>query len=168
VRAGIPRIKFYRMVAASLIQRPFIPIVVISLALLASLVGCSKPPETAPSAATEAPKTTGLESIPDADPSKYPTFLDMSGWKNPYFVVRDDGIGFVDLANHEVRILKPEEIPAELVSLGSSAWPYGRVVLVTTATPKIPSDQAKAELRKNRGLLAGTLKELDVQIKEVP
>ena len=168
MRARIPRVKVFRVVAASLVRRPVIPMLAVSFALLAFLVGCSKPPETAPSAATEAPKTTGLESIPDADPSKYPPFLDMSGWKNPYFVVRDDGIGFVDLANREVRILKPEEIPAELVSLSSNAWPYGRVVLVTTATPKIPSDRAKAELRKNRGLLAGTLKELDVQIKEVP
>jgi hypothetical protein len=41
-------------------------------------------------------------------------------------------------------------------------------VLVTEATPKLPSDQAKAEVRKNRGLLAGTLKELDVEIREFP
>lgn len=92
----------------------------------------------------------------------------MGEWKNPYFVVRDDGIGFVDLSNHEVHILTPEQIPAELVSLPSSAWPYGRVVLVTEAAPKIPTDQAKAEVRKNRGLLAGTLKELDVRIQEAP
>ena len=89
----------------------------------------------------------------------------MSDWKNPYLVVREDGIGFVDLSNHEVHILKPDEIPAELASLPSSAWPYGRVVLVAEAVPKIPTDQAKAEVRKNRALLVGTLKELDVQIQ---
>ncbi len=92
----------------------------------------------------------------------------MSDWKNPYFVVRDDGIGFVDLANHEVHILTPEQIPAELAALPLDAWPYGRVVLVTEAAPKIPSDQAKAELRKNRGLLAGTLKQLEVEMREFP
>jgi len=138
------------------------------LVLLPTLVACPKPPDAASSAVTEAPKTTGLESIAPADPSKYPSFQDLSGWKNPYFVVRDDGIGFVDLENHEGHILAPEQIPAELVSLGSSAWPYGRVVLVAQAEPKIPTDQAKAEVRKNRGLLAGTLKELDVQIVEAP
>ena len=68
----------------------------------------------------------------------------------------------------KVRILKPDEIPAELASLPSSAWPYGRVVLVAEAAPKIPTDQAKAEVRKNRALLVGTLKELDVQIREAP
>jgi len=133
--------------------------------LLVALVACSKAP---PTATTETPKSTGLESIPPPDPSQYPDFHDMSNWKNPYLVVREDGIGLVDLSNHEVHILKPEEIPAELVSLPSSGWPYGRVVLVAEAAPKIPTEQAKAELRKNRALLVGTLKELDVQIREAP
>ena len=140
----------------------------VTLILLAALVACSKPPDAAPGAASEAPKATGLESIPAPDSSKYPTFRDMSGWKNPYLVVREDGIGRVDLSNHEVHILKPEEIPAELVSLPSDAWPYGRVVLVSEAAPKIPTDQSKAEVRKNRALLVGTLKELDVQSREAP
>jgi hypothetical protein len=142
--------------------------VVVFLVFLALLTACSKPPESASTVAPATPNSTGLERIAPADHSKYPKFQNMSDWKNPYFVVRDDGIGFVDLANHEVHILTPEQIPAELVSLPSSAWPYGRVVLVTEATPKIPSDQAKAEVRKNRGLLAGTLKELDVEIRELP
>jgi hypothetical protein len=135
--------------------------------LLAVLLGCSKapPPETAP-APTSGP--TGLESIPAADPTKYPPFNDMVGWKNPYLVVRDDGIGFVDLSNREIHILKPEEIPAELVSLPSSAWPYGRVVLVAQAAPKDATEQTKSDLRKNRALLIGTLKELDVQVHEAP
>lgn len=138
---------------------------IVTLVLLLALVACSKPPETA---STPTPPPTGLESIPAPDPSKYPSFHNMSDWKNPYLVVREDGIGFVDLSNHEIHILKPEQIPAELVSLPSSAWPYGRVVLVAEAVPKIPTDQAKAELRKNRALLVGTLKELDVQIREAP
>lgn len=167
MRANVPRIGVPRtFVPLAFLQRTLVPLVI--FLMLAPLVACSKPLETASSAATEAPKTTGLESIPPADPSKYPPFRDMSGWKNPYFVVRDDGIGFVDFSNHEVHILKPEEVPAELVSLPSSAWPYGRVVLVTEAAPRISSDHAKAEVRKNRGLLAGTLKEMDVQIREAP
>lgn len=154
------------LVLRAFLRRTFVPLTL--CIVLASIVACSKPPEAASGSAAEAPKTTGLESIPAPDPSKYPPYRDMSDWKNPYFVVRDDGIGFVDLSNHEVHILKPEEVPAQLVSLPSSAWPYGRVVLVTEAVPKIPSDQAKAEVRKNRGLLAGTLKELDVKIQEAP
>jgi hypothetical protein len=139
----------------------------ILLALL-PLVACSKPPEAAPSKESVAPKENGLESIPTPDPSKYPKFVDMSSWKNPYFVVREDGIGLVDLENHEVHILMPEQIPAELASLGSHAWPYGRVVLVTEAAPRNPTSEAKAEVRKNRALLAGTLKELEITMREFP
>jgi hypothetical protein len=144
--------------------------VVVALTLLGALVACSKP-QPAPPVETQATKPrqpTGLESIPAPDPSKYPPFSNMSGWKNPYLIVRDNGIGFLDLSNREIHILMPEEIPAELVALPSSAWPYGRVVLVAQAVPKNPSDQTKAELRKNRALLLGTLKELDVQFFEAP
>jgi len=142
----------------------------VTFVLLATLVACSKPtqPPPAETQATKTRQSTGLESIPAADPSKYPPFSNMSGWKNPYLIVRENGIGFLDLSNREIHILKPEEIPAELVSLPSSAWPYGRVVLVAQAVPKDATDQTKAELRKNRALLLGTLKELDVQYCEAP
>jgi|SRR5580700_2115257 hypothetical protein len=141
-----------------------------ALILLGVLAACSKPapPSPAASQTVETPPATGLESIPPPDPAKYPPFSNMTDWKNPYLVVREDGIGFVDLSNREIRILKPEEIPAELVALSSSAWPYGRVVLVAQAAPKDPSEQTKADLRKNRALLLGTLKELDVQYREAP
>jgi len=144
----------------------FLALLIAGLALLGSLVGCSKPappPET-----TETRLPSGLESIPSPDPTKYPSFSDLSNWRNPYLVVREDGFGIVDLSNREIRLLTLEEIPAELVSLPSSAWPYGRVVLIAQAIPKDASEQTKTELRKNRALLVGTLKELDVQFREAP
>ena len=142
----------------------------VTFMLLGALVACSKPPQTSSpeTQPTKTPQSTGLESIPPPDASKYPRLSDMSGWKNPYLIVREDGIGFLDLSNREVHILKVEEIPAELVSLPSSAWPYGRVVLVAQAVPKNPTAETKADLRKNRALLLGTLKELDVQFYEAP
>jgi hypothetical protein len=135
--------------------------------LMASFLACTKPPQPEPQQQTPH-QQTGLESIPAPDPKKYPPFSKLSGWQNPYFVVREDGIGFVDLSNREIHILKIEEIPAELASLSSSAWPYGRVVLVAQAIPKDASDQTKATLRANRALLLGTLKDLDVQYQEAP
>jgi hypothetical protein len=136
---------------------------------LAALVSCSKPPApTPPPETAETHQPTGLESIPDPDHSKYPKISDMTAWKNPYLVVREDGIGFVDLSNREIHILKAEQVPAELVSLPANAWPYGRVVLVAQAVPKDAGDQTKAKLRENRALLIGTLKELDVEFHEAP
>jgi hypothetical protein len=140
---------------------------VVPVLLLTALVACSKPPQPEATETPE-PQPTGLERIPQPDPSKFPTLNNMSSWQNPYLVVREDGIGFVDLSNHEIHILKQEEVPAELVSLLSSAWPYGRIVMVAQALPKDASDQTKAAVRKNRALLLGTLKELDVQVREAP
>ena len=128
------------------------------------LGGCAKPPDTASTAG--APTSNNLDSIPVADPAKYPKRYNKGDWQNPHLIVRRDDIGFVDLANHEIHILQPEQIPAELTSLPAGAWPYGRVVLITEVESKTPTEQLKADLRKNRGLLIGTLKDLHVQIYE--
>jgi len=133
-----------------------------SLALLVVLSGCEKPADTTLSASTRTRKN--LESIPAPDPSKYSGLRDLSSWQNPRLIVRQDGIGLVDLNNHEIHILQPDEVPAQLGALPPSAWPYGRVVLVTQVETKNLTDQMKADLRKNRGLLVGTLMAMEVQI----
>jgi hypothetical protein len=140
----------------------------IAFILLGSFVACTKPEAPAPQPAAEAPSETGLERIPEPDPSKYPRIDELSGWKNPQLVIREDGIGLVDIENHEVHILTLEQVPAELVSLPESAWPYGRVVLVSQASPQGASEQTKTRLRENRGLLMGTLKELQIRPYSAP
>ena len=140
----------------------------VTVILLGILVACTKPETPAPQPAAETPQETGLERIPEADPAKYPRIQELSSWRNPQLVIREDGIGLVDLENHEIHILTQEQVPAELVSLPIDAWPYGRVVLVSQVAPKAPSEQTKAKLRENRGLLMGTLKELQVKAYEAP
>lgn len=140
----------------------------IALTLLGISMACTKPDVPAPQPAAETPHETGLERIPEADSTKYPRLEDLAQWKNPQLVVREDGIGLVDVENHEVHILKMEQVEAELVSLPLSAWPYGRVVLLSQAAPLDKSEEAKARLRENRGLLVGTLKNLQVKIREAP
>lgn len=136
--------------------------------LLAMSLACTKQPTETATQSVFSDQAKELAAIPPADPTKYPNWHDLRDWKNPYLVVREDGIGYVDMANNEIRILKPEDIPSVLAALPESAWPYGRVVLVSQATPKDSSDQAKAEIRKNRGLLIGTLDEVKVQVHEAP
>jgi hypothetical protein len=136
--------------------------------LIAALAACSKPPQPEPSTASQMRQPTGLENIPAPDHAKYPPYRNLSGWRNPYLIVREDGVGFLDLSNREIHILTQEQVPAELVALPSNAWPYGRVVLVAQVKPTNPSPETKAALRKNRALLLGTLKELDVQFVEAP
>ena len=140
----------------------------VTFILVGALVACSKPPQPDASTASQMQSPTGLERIPTPDPTKYPPVKNLSGWQNPYLIVREDGVGFLDLSNREIHLLTQEEVPAELVALPLNAWPYGRVVLVAQAIPKNPSAATKANLRKNRALLLGTLKELDVQFVEAP
>jgi len=140
----------------------------IVLILIVTFVACTKPVQPAPLTATEAPKETGLERIAEPDPTKFPRMQDLAQWKNPQLVVREDGIGLVDLENREIHILKLEQVEAELVSLPESAWPYGRAVLLSQAALMDNSERAKVRLRENRGLLVGTLKNLHVQIREAP
>jgi hypothetical protein len=130
------------------------------LVLLGLFAGCERPEVPSSSAASPA----SLQAIPVPDPSKYSSLRDLKKWQNPQLIVRPDGIGLVDLANHEIHILQPDQVPAQLAALPPSAWPYGRVVLVTEVETRNPADQVKADLRKNRGLLVGTLKTMDVQI----
>ena len=140
----------------------------LAIILLLVLAACTKPEVPAPPTSAATPQETGLERIPEPDSTKYPRLHDMAQWQNPQLVVREDGIGLVDLENREVHILKMEQVEAELVSLPTTAWPYGRVVLLSQAAPLDKSEQAKARLRENRGLLVGTLKSLQVQIREAP
>ncbi len=140
------------------------------LAVLGSLFACTKPeaPPAQPEQTAAAPQETGLEHIPEPDPAKFPKLSELAEWKNPQLVIREDGFGLVDMENHEIHILTLEQIPAELASIPVDSWPYGRVVLVSQAMRKDASEQTKAKLRENRGLLMGMLKELYVKAYEVP
>ena len=107
-----------------------------------------------------------LRALPAADSQKFLSVRNMRDWKNPYLIVRVDGIGLLDMVNNEQRILKPDEVVDVLAQLPSSAWPYGRVVAV--AEDAASSDDERARVRKNRALLAGTLENLQVLIDWVP
>jgi hypothetical protein len=109
-----------------------------------------------------------IEALPPADAQKVSGVRDMKNWKNPYLIVRMDGVGLLDPANNEQKILTPDQLLAALGELPSSAWPYGRVVAVAESAPAGSSDTDKAQLRRNRALVAGTLENLHVVINWVP
>jgi hypothetical protein len=106
-----------------------------------------------------------LQNIPEADPKAY-AGIDVHAWKNPYLIVKPDGIAILDIADSEERLIKPEELPHELAKLPQSAWPYGRVVSATMSGNPDTED-GKATLRKNRALVSGTLKDLHIYINWV-
>ena len=150
-----------------LLTRALVPAVsCLGILLLPLLLSCSRPGPSTPAPATD--PATRLQAIPAADPAKYGSKTQTSDWKNPYLIVRDDGIGLLDLSNDEIHILKPDEVPAALAALPASAWPYGRVVAVEENSTAAGSESTKAQLRQNRALLAGSLEELKIAINWVP
>jgi hypothetical protein len=127
----------------------------LNLVLLAS---CSRPPRT-----PETTPETRIQKIPPADPQKYASLKDMKAWRNPYLIIRVDGVGLLDVGDNLTQILDPDKLPEALANLPASAWPYGRVVAVQE--PNAPSSaEEKARFLKNRALVAGTLKSLNVVI----
>ena len=138
---------------------------VIALAIAAVvIVSCSRPPQIAETAATS--PDARLQQIPPADPQKYASMRNMKDWRNPYLIIKPNGVALLDVANHEEHLLKFEELAQTLANLPSSAWPYGRVVAATENSVRAPGDDVL--IRKNRGIVAGTLEGLHVIINWVP
>lgn len=138
----------------------------LGILLLTALISCSHPEPAASAAPVDS--ATRLQAVPAANHDAYSGKSAKKDWKNPYLIVREDGIGLLDLANHEIHILKPDEVPAALAALPISAWPYGRVVAVREGEMSSIPESTKVRVRKNRALLAGTLEELKIAIHWIP
>ncbi len=131
------------------------------------LASCAKPPSAPVQAAASASPEARIQQIPPADPQKYAALKDMKAWRNPYLIVRLDGVGLLDVSNNEQQIVDPDKLPESLAKLPASAWPYGRVVAIQEISANA-SDQDQATLRKNRALVAGSLESMKVEINWVP
>ena len=132
--------------------------------LLASiaLVACTQQP------AAKAPDPQVLlQTIPAADSAQYERIRDMKTWRNPYLIVRTDGVALFDTADSEEIILKPDELLPALAHLPASNWPYGRVVAATESKSG-NSDQDGVAIRRNKGIVGGMLEGAHVAVKWVP
>jgi hypothetical protein len=138
--------------------------VVVAVALLAS---CAKPPRMPEEGVTAASPEARIQQIPPADPQKYSGSRDMKAWRNPYLIVRLDGVGLLDVSNNEQQIVDPDKLAEALAKLPPSAWPYGRVVAIQEISAS-SSEEDKVRLRKNRALAAGALESMHVLINWVP
>jgi hypothetical protein len=136
----------------------------LSLILLSgiSLLSCSQQ-DTAKAPAPE----VVLQAIPPANSAQFERIRDMRNWRNPYLIVRPDGVALLDVAdNAEIR-LKPAELLPALAALPASNWPYGRVVAAAENNTK-RSDQDGVAIRRNKGIVGGILENAHIAIKWVP
>ncbi len=131
------------------------------------LFSCSPTPQAADPAAVEVSATARILAIPPASPAKYRGMVNMKNWRNPYLILRTDGVALLDPDNHEEHLLKPQELTQTLANLPPSSWPYGRVVAVTEQGVKSSSDDG-VKIRQVRAIVAGTLESMHVLINWIP
>ena len=133
------------------------------LALVCIMAGCEKEPASG----TPDPQTI-LQAIPAADSAQYEHNRDMKNWRNPYLIVRADGVALFDVADNAEIILKPDELLPALAKLPTSNWPYGRVVAAAEARVKGASEQDKIAIRRNKGIVGGVLQGAHIAVEWVP
>jgi hypothetical protein len=130
--------------------------------LFGGLLACSQQ-----NASTAPDPQAILQALPAPDRAQYDRIQDMKQWRNPYLIVRADGVALYDSADSAEIILKPEEVLASLAKLPSSDWPYGRVVAAAEVGTRT-SEQDGVAIRRNKGIIGGMLEEAHVAVKWVP
>lgn len=132
------------------------------LIFLSALAGCTKQPSP------QAPDPqTILQAIPPADSAKYQHIKDMKNWRNPYLIVRADGVALYDSADSAEILVKPDDLLAALAKLPVSYWPYGRVVAAQENGVR-GSEQDGVAIRRNKGIVGGLLQGAQIAVEWVP
>src|SRR5438105_13838782 len=90
--------------------------------------------------------------IPKPDPKKYHTVGDAKDWKNPYLIVRRDGIEVVGVTTAGEAI-PVDSVPGVLKGLRDSAWPYGLVVAVQDIGLRSEGDSPRIKANRRRLLM---------------
>ena len=126
-------------------------------------VGCSPSREEAKPPDPE----SALQAIPPADSAQYDRIQDMRKWRNPYLIVRTDGVALFDSADSAEIMLKTEEVLPALARLPASKWPYGRVVAVAEVAARASEEEGVA-IRRNKGIVGGMLEGAHIVVKWVP
>jgi hypothetical protein len=124
-------------------------------------LGCTTQQATSPD-----PQTV-LQAIPSADPAQYDHLQDMRQWRNPYLIVRADGVALLDTADSAEITVKPDDLLAELARVPASKWPYGRVV-AAAENARRASEQDGIAIRRNKGIVGGILQRAKIDVKWVP
>jgi hypothetical protein len=148
-------------------MRKLVFVAALVMAASAALVSCTAAPQTPDAAALEASARARILAIPQVTDEQNRSLANTKGWRNPYLIVRADGVALLDPDDHLERIVKPEELTQTLGNLPPSAWPYGRVVAVTENGVRASADEV-VKIRKNRAVVAGTLESLHVVIHWIP
>ena len=105
--------------------------------------------------------SSAVRDIPAPNPRAYKNIMDAKDWRNPYLVIRADGVGLAGRG-----LLKPDALASALVHLPQSAWPYGTVVGVQEIGIRSGNDDEL--IRQNQIKVLQVLKDLNINVKFWP
>jgi hypothetical protein len=115
----------------------------------------------------EQPVAKGFTQVPPADPTATQRARTPEEWKNPFLVIRSEGVEMVtsngSSGDNSVSVDRMKEI---LLSLPVDSWPYGRIVAVQEISIRSRDDDSSID--KNRRELERMLKDLDITINWWP
>ena len=107
--------------------------------------------------------------IGSANPRLYSAIRDWKEWKNPYLVIRRDGVEVIatGLAPSS-RNVALTDLQRTLIELPVTAWPYGRVVAVAEISIRAADRSDERPITDNLNTTLSLLKKLQVAVERWP
>jgi hypothetical protein len=133
----------------SVLKRGLLGVVFVAQLIASTLFGWAQTPQSL------------QNRIPKPDPKKYHAVQDAKDWKNPYLIVRRDGVEIVGMTPVG-QAIPVDSVPGVLKGLPDSAWPYGLVVAVQDIGLVSEGDPPRIEANRKRLLVL--LKKLAIAV----
>jgi hypothetical protein len=137
----------------SVLKRRLLSAIFVAQLVASTLIGWTQTPQSL------------QNRIPKPDPKKYHAVQDGKDWKNPYLIVRRDGIEIVGMTVVG-QAIPVDSVPGVLKGLPNSAWPYGLVVAVQDIGLVSEGDPPRIEANRKRLLML--LKKLAIAVDRWP
>jgi hypothetical protein len=89
-------------------------------------------------------------------------------WSNPSITIYDNAVAVRWNKRQKHKELQPEEVESFLVDLPVSAWPYGRIIVVTECGPSSGTKESEHYRKRSWGVIVGAMRRLKVAVDAVP
>ena len=105
-----------------------------------------------------------------ANASRYKAVHDAGDWRNPYLIIRREGIEVIAQGLPLGRtIVRAGELQKTLIQLPLIAWPYGRVVGMQDIGLRDAGDESyESAIADNRKMALAILEQLNVNVERWP
>lgn len=133
--------------------------------LLVACGGKDRLPVTQSSVSHRQPGGKLDHQIPPPAPGQYSAVRSARDWRNPYLVIRAEGVEVLSgSAAAQRRVVACEELAGYLESLPVTSWPYGRVVAVQGLGIRRGDGRDARPIAENKAKVERVLAELELKV----